>query len=183
MWWIWCNKDSPLFGKEKMATFERCMIAEKETHNEGKTPYYQLLDNREVIEKILMEFGLEGEHTHIINGHVPVKRGQSPTKCGGKLLVIDGGFSKAYQGTTGIAGYTLIYNSWGMRLVAHEPFTSKEDAVLTGRDIHSDKVAVEKFQSRQTIGDTDIGIKLKTEIEELEQLLAAYRSGELVEKR
>ena len=99
------------------------------------------------------------------------------------LLVIDGGFSKAYQGTTGIAGYTLIYNSWGMRLVAHEPFTSKEDAVLTGRDIHSDKVAVEKFQTRQTIGDTDIGIKLKDEIEELEQLLAAYRSGELVEKR
>ena len=183
MWWIWCNKDSPLFGKDKMATFERCMIAEKETHSEGKTPYYQLLDDKDVIEKILREFGLEGEHTHIINGHVPVKRGQSPTKCGGKLLIIDGGFSKAYQGTTGIAGYTLIYNSWGMRLVAHEPFTSKEDAVLTGRDIHSDKVAVEKFQTRQTIGDTDIGIKLKAEIEELEQLLAAYRSGELVEKR
>ncbi len=183
MWWIWCNKDSPLFGKEKMATFERCMIAEKETHHEGKTPYYQLLDDQEVIEKILREFGLGGDQTHIINGHVPVKKGDTPTRCGGKLLIIDGGFSKAYQGKTGIAGYTLIYNSWGMRLVAHEPFTSMEDAVRTGRDIHSDKVAVEKFSSRQTIGDTDIGVRLRAEINELEQLLEAYRSGELVEKR
>ena len=182
LWWIWCNKDSPLFGKEKMATFERCMIAEKETHEEKKTPYYSLLDNEEVVTRILSEFGLEGPHTHIINGHVPVKRGETPTKCGGRVLVIDGGFSRAYQGTTGIAGYTLIFNSWGMRLVAHEPFTSMEDAVASGRDIHSDKVAVEQYPHRLSVGDTDAGQKLREQIVELEQLLYAYRSGDIAEK-
>ena len=181
LWWIWCNKDSPLFGKEKMATFERYMIEDKETQKENKTAYYLLRDNEEVVDRILKEFGLEGPHKHIINGHVPVRRGDSPVRCNGKLLVIDGGFSKAYHGTTGIAGYTLIYNSRGMRLVAHEPFTSMEDAIRRGRDIHSDAVAVESYEVRQCIADTDIGKKLKQDIEELEQLLEAYRSGEIVE--
>ena len=182
LWWIWCNKDSPLFGKAKMATFERIMIAEKETHEEKKTPYYELLDDEKVITGILAEFGLEGPHTHIINGHVPVKRGDTPTRCNGRVLIIDGGFSKAYQGTTGIAGYTLIFNSWGMRLVSHEPFTSMEDAVASGRDIHSDKVAAEQYPFRLTVGATDIGQQLREQIEELEQLLEAYRSGDIVEK-
>ena len=182
LWWIWCNKDSPLFGKAKMATFERIMIAEKETHDEKKTPYYDLLDDEKVITGILAEFGLEGPHTHIINGHVPVKRGDTPTRCNGRVLIIDGGFSKAYQGTTGIAGYTLIFNSWGMRLVSHEPFTTMEDAVESGRDIHSDKVAAEQYPVRLTVGATDIGQQLREQIEELEQLLEAYRSGDIVEK-
>ncbi len=182
LWWIWCNKDSPLFGKTKMATFERYMIAEKETWQEKKTPYYLLLDNEEVIDRILAEFGLHGDHVHIINGHVPVKKGDTPYKCGGKVLIIDGGFSKAYQGTTGIAGYTLIYNSYGIRLVAHKPFTSRDDAVISGTDIHSDKVMDEKFTHRLRIADTDIGAEVRRNIEELEQLLTAYRSGDILEK-
>jgi fructose-1,6-bisphosphatase-3 len=113
---------------------------------------------------------------------VPVKRGDTPTRCNGRVLIIDGGFSKAYQGTTGIAGYTLIFNSWGMRLVSHEPFTSMEDAVASGRDIHSDKVAAEQYPFRLTVGATDIGQQLREQIEELEQLLEAYRSGDIVEK-
>ena len=164
-----------------MATFERYMIEDKETQKESKTPYYLLRDNEEVVDRILMEFGLEGPHKHIINGHVPVRRGDSPVRCNGKLLVIDGGFSKAYHGTTGIAGYTLIYNSRGMRLVAHGPCTSVEDAIRRGRDIASGAVAVESYEVRQCIADTDIGKKLKRDIGELEQLLEAYRSGEIVE--
>ncbi|MCR5294815.1 MAG: fructose-1,6-bisphosphatase [Lachnospiraceae bacterium] len=183
LWWIWCNKDSPLFGKDKMATFERYFIDDPKTHEEKKTPYYNLLDDEEVINRILAEFGLHGNHTHIINGHVPVKRGQTPTHCGGRVLVIDGGFSKAYQGTTGIAGYTLIYNSWGMRLVAHKPFTSMEDAVESGTDIHSDNVMVESFSKRLCVGDTDAGNQLRESIRELETLLAAYRSGDIVERQ
>lgn len=182
LWWIWCNKDSPLFGKDKMATFERIMLAEKETYEEKKTPYYRLIEEDEVVTRILAEFGLEGEHAHIINGHVPVKRGENPTKCNGRVLVIDGGFSKAYQGTTGIAGYTLVFNSWGMRLIAHEPFTSMEDAVATGVDIHSDYVAAEAYPYRLSVGDTDIGVKIREQIDELEQLLEAYRSGDIAER-
>ena len=182
LWWIWCNKDSPLFGKSKMATFERALIAEKETHEEIKTPYYRFLDDERVVDNILTEFGLHGDHTHIINGHVPVKRGELPTKCNGKVLVIDGGFSRAYQGTTGIAGYTLIFNSRGMRLVAHEPFAGMEEAVASGRDIHSDNVAVEQYPFRLSVGDSDMGQKLREQIDELEQLLEAYRSGDIVEK-
>ncbi len=182
LWWVWSSGNSPLFGKDKMATFERYLIADKKTHEEHKNSYYELLDNREVVDSILKEFGLTGEHCHIINGHVPVKKGQSPMRCGGKVLIIDGGFSKAYQGETGIAGYTLIFNSWGLRLVAHEPFTSTEDAILKGTDIHSDRVMVEQFTTRLTIGDTDSGASLRERIEELEDLLEAYRSGEIVEK-
>ncbi len=182
LWWIWCSKDSPLFGKDKMATFERYFLADETTHTEHKNPYYSLLDREEVVDSILHEFGLSGEHCHIINGHVPVKKGDTPMKCGGKLLIIDGGFSKAYQRETGIAGYTLIFNSWGLRLVAHEPFTSTEDAITRGSDIHSDRVMVEKYTTRLTVGDTDRGADLKERIEELEMLLLAYRNGSIVEK-
>ena len=138
MWYIWLNENSPLFGKDKMATFERYFLAEKETHKEVKNPYYDMLENEEVLDRILREFGLEPEGAHIINGHVPVKSkdGESPLKCGGKLLVIDGGFSRAYQKETGIAGYTLIYNSYGLILAAHDPFESTEAAIEKESDIH-----------------------------------------------
>lgn len=182
LWWIWCHKDSPLFGKDKMATFERYLIADEETHKEKKMPYYEHLDSEETVDMILKEFGLSGEHCHIINGHVPVKRGDSPIHCGGKLLVIDGGFSKAYQGQTGIAGYTLIFNSWGMRLVEHKPFTSTDDAIKYGTDIHSDRVMIERYTTRLLIRDTDQGARLQERIDELHKLLAAYRSGLILEK-
>lgn len=182
LWWIWCNKDSPLFGKVKMATFERYLIGDESTHVEKKTPYYRLIDDVEVIGRIFAEFGLEGEHTHIVNGHVPVKRGETPVHAGGRVLVIDGGFSKAYQSTTGIAGYTLIFNSWGLRLVAHEPFTTMDEAVRRGSDIHSDNVAVELYPRRLVIGDTDDGVQIRQNIEELEELLRAYRRGDLVQR-
>ena len=135
-----------------------------------------------MVEQILREFGLTGEKSHIINGHVPVKKGEKPMRCGGKLLIIDGGFSKAYQGETGIAGYTLTFNSHGLRLVAHEPFTSTEDAIIRGTDIHSDAVMVEKYDRQLTVGDTDNGNKMRTQITELEELLSAYRDGEIVER-
>lgn len=169
--------------RKKMATFERYLIKNEKTHIEIKTPYYSLLNNEKVVDYILEEFGLSGEHTHIINGHVPVKKGQTPTKCRGKVLIIDGSFSKAYQGTTGIAGYTLTFNSWGLRLVAHEPFTSMEDAVISGTDIHSDSVMVEQYPHRLTVGDTDEGEKIRESIKELEWLLEAYRSGEIAQRK
>jgi fructose-1,6-bisphosphatase-3 len=182
LWWIWCSKDSPLFGKDRMATFERYFLEEKSTHEEHKNPYYSLLDREDVVDAILREFGLTGKHCHIINGHVPVKKGETPMRCNGKLLIIDGGFSKAYQGTTGIAGYTLIFNSWGLRLVAHEPFSSREEAIQKGYDIHSDRVMVEQYTTRLTVGDTDNGKKMNERIRELEELLAAFRNGVIVEK-
>lgn len=184
MWYIWLHENSPLFGKAKMATFERYFLADKETHKEGKNPYYQLLEQEEVVDRILDEFGLSAEEGHIINGHVPVKKknGESPVKCGGKVLIIDGGFSKAYQGETGIAGYTLIYNSYGLILAAHEPFESTEAAIQRGSDIHSESVVVQRAIKRKLVGDTDIGKDMKEKIADLEQLLEAYRSGVLVER-
>ena len=141
------------------------------------------MDRPEVLDSIMEEFGLSPEKGRIVNGHVPVKKGESPIHCCGRLLVIDGGFSKAYQGETGIAGYTLIYNSWGLRLVAHEPFTSTEDAIRQGTDIHSDRVMVQQFTKRLTVGDTDQGKELKERIREIEMLLQAYRSGMIVENK
>lgn len=184
MWYIWQGQDSPLFGKDKMATFERYFLKEKETHAEKKNPYYRYLEDPRVVTGILKEFGLEGEESHIINGHVPVrlKDGESPVKCGGKVLVIDGGFSKAYQKETGIAGYTLIYNSYGLILAAHEPFESTESAIEKETDIHSDSIVVKKTLQRKKVGDTDIGTELKEQIRDLEELLSAYRSGCLTEK-
>lgn len=184
IWYIWAGPNSPVFGKDKMATFERYFLDDKETHKETKNAYYRLLDNEEVINKILREFGLSGEHSHIVNGHVPVelKKGESPVKCGGKLLIIDGGFSKAYQDKTGIAGYTLVANSYGMRLVAHEPFESTEAAILHESDIFSDSMIIETRAARQKISDTDIGAELRESIHQLEELLQAYRDGIINEK-
>ena len=184
MWYIWLHENSPLFGKDKMATFERYFLAEKETHREKKNPYYTLLENEEVVDMIMKEFGLETKGAHIVNGHVPVKSkdGESPIKCGGKLLVIDGGFSRAYQKETGIAGYTLIYNSYGLILAAHDPFESTEAAIENESDIHSVTRMVQWIPERTSVGDTDIGRELKEKISDLEKLLEAYYSGEIVEK-
>lgn len=184
MWYIWLHENSPLFGKTKMATFERYFLAEKETHREKKNPYYTLIEDEEVANRILEEFGLSPEDGHIINGHVPVKtkNGESPVKCGGKVLVIDGGFSRAYQKETGIAGYTLIYNSYGLILAAHKPFESTESAIENESDIHSDSVIIQRSTDRELVGDTDSGRKLKADIADLEYLLEAYRSGRIIEK-
>lgn len=184
LWYIWGNPNSPVFGKEKMATFERYLIADKASHVEKKNKYYELLDDETTINKIMKEFGLDVRYSHIINGHVPVeqKNGETPIKCGGKLMIIDGGFSKAYQGKTGIAGYTLVYNSHGMRLVAHEPFESTEAAIQKETDIYSDSVIVETASFRLRVADTDTGYEIRESISQLEELLKAYREGVLVER-
>ena len=185
MWYIWAAPNSPLFGKSKMSTFERYFIEDPSTHEEKKNAYYRLWENEEVVDNMLREFGLDPEKGHIINGHVPVHQseGESPVKCDGKVIVIDGGFSKPYQKVTGIAGYTLIYNSYGLNLTAHEPFTSKADAVARETDIVSNRVAVSYMSRRQLVGDTDTGHALKERIQELIQLLDAYRTGIIKEKK
>ncbi len=183
LWFIWENANSPVFGKSKMTTFERYFIEDKATHKEPKNPYYKLLDREDIVNRILAEFGLPIEGSHIINGHIPVesKKGESPVKCNGKLLIIDGGFSKAYQPKTGIAGYTLIYNSYGLLLAAHEPFESVEKAVKDESDIHSHTVLVQQVLKRKRVADTDVGRELRESIRELEELLNAYREGLIVE--
>ena len=184
IWYIWAGPNSPVFGKDKMTTFERYFIEDKEAHKETKNAYYSLLDREDILNKILDEFELDTRKSHIVNGHVPVelKKGESPIKCDGKLLIIDGGFSKAYQSKTGIAGYTLVANSHGMRLVAHEPFESMEAAVLHESDIFSDSTVIEVAPVRIRVSDTDIGRELKDQIKQLELLLQAYRDGIIVEK-
>ncbi|MEG1793650.1 MAG: fructose-1,6-bisphosphatase [Rikenellaceae bacterium] len=179
MWYMWCGPDSPLFDKSKMATFERYFIADKETHKEKKGEYYTIIDTGDLCGKVLEEFGLDPVSSHIINGHVPVKckKGERPIKAGGRRLVIDGGFSKAYRGETGIAGYTLIYNSFGLQMVQHEPFESTEKAIEEGRDIISIKFVVEEVKRRLTVRDTDIGQELVKQVDDLKQLLLAYRMG------
>ena len=167
-----------------MATFERYFLADKETHREKKNPYYSLLEEEDTARGILREFGLSEEDGHIINGHVPVKskNGENPVKCNGKVLVIDGGFSKAYQKETGIAGYTLIYNSYGLILAAHEPFESTEAAIEKESDIHSESIIIKRVSNRKLVGDTDIGCRLRAKIVDLEMLLEAYHTGRIVEK-
>ncbi len=184
MWYIWSNENSPVYGKEKMATFERYFIDDKQIQQEKKDHYYYLIENPEVVDRIMTEFGLDPSEGHIINGHMPVqlKRGESPIKCGGRVLIIDGGFSKAYQTKTGIAGYTLIYNSRGMRLVSHEPFTSTKDVIVNETDIHSSTQLIEKNQNRILVDDTDNGKEIRDRIEDLESLLHAYRTG-LIQER
>lgn len=184
MWYIWTGKGSPVFGKEKMATFEGYFVADEAAQIEQKNSYYQLLEKEETINSILQEFGLDTRDAHIINGHVPVEQihGESPIKCGGKLLVIDGGFSKAYQKKTGIAGYTLVCNSRGLRLVAHEPFESAKAAIINESDIFSDSIEVETFRRRKLVADTDIGREIQENIYYLEELLEAYRDGNLMEE-
>lgn len=178
-WYLWCGPDSPLFDKSKMSTFERYFVADKETHNEKKGWYYTLRDNPDVCDHIMDEFGVKGQHRHIINGHVPVRvgKGENPIKAGGKLMVIDGGFAKAYHDTTGIAGYTLVYHSRGFQLVQHEPFSSTEEAILNGTDIRSTTQIVELTGHRAMVADTDIGYELREQIVDLEKLLFAYRRG------
>lgn len=185
MWYLWCGAQSPLFGKTKMATFERYFIEDKKTHKEEKNAYFRLNDQEESLVKILEEFGLDHSKSHLINGHVPVKvaKGESPIKANGKLLVIDGGMSKAYQKVTGISGYTLIYNSYGLILVAHETFESAATAIQEESDILSNITYLEQNPKRKTVADTDIGKNLRGQINDLELLLVAYRKGLVKEKR
>lgn len=183
LWWLWAGRNSPIFGRDRMTTFERRFIADESTWVEAKNAYYTLYNDPAVCEGILQEFGLEGEHCHIINGHVPVKskKGESPVKGGGKLIVIDGGFCKAYQKTTGIAGYTLIYNSACFRLVAHQPFVGRAGAIRKNWDIASTSQIFERLDSRSTIHDTDNGRRMQEQVDDLLDLLRAYRSGAIVE--
>ncbi|MBR4014985.1 MAG: fructose-1,6-bisphosphatase [Anaerotignum sp.] len=185
IWYMWCGEDSPLFGKKKMTTFERYFIDDKATHKEVSNPYYSLRNEEEICKRVLSAFGLNPETSHIINGHVPVKvsKGESPIKANGRLFVIDGGFAKAYQKVTGIAGYTLIYNSHGMVLVSHEPFVSTEIAIAEEKDILSSTVALQYTQDRIRVRDTDIGKKLQESINELEKLLYAYQNGIIKEQQ
>lgn len=184
-WYLWNGPRSPLFGKNKMATFERYFIEDKAAHVEKKNCYFNLSNDEKVCNMIFQEFGLNPKVSHIINGHVPVKikKGESPIKANGKLLVIDGGFSRAYQALTGIAGYTLIYNSYGLLLVSHEPFESTQKAIEEEKDILSTTVILEQEVERKRVGDTDIGEELKLQIKDLEMLLDAYRKGLIKEQR
>ena len=183
LWYLWCGEDSPLFGKSKMTTFERYFIEEKETHKEPKNPYYYYRDNEEIMDMILKEFGVTSKIGKIINGHVPVKAttGENPIKANGKLIAIDGGFSEAYQGTTGIAGYTLISNSYGLLLATHEPIKSIEDVIERDFDITSKTEFALEYSSRRRVSNTDLGEKIKGRIEDLSDLLYAYNSGQLKE--
>ena len=182
--YLWCGKDSPLFDKSKMATFERYFLKDKSLHKEEKGNYFQLRDNETVCDRILDAFGVTGQNRHIINGHVPVhaSKGENPIKANGKLMVIDGGFSEAYHSETGIAGYTLVYHSRGFQLVQHEPFTSPQDAIQRGIDIKSTTQLVELSTHRMLVADTDKGEELRQQIEDLRQLLYAYRLGILKER-
>ncbi|MBQ2787799.1 MAG: fructose-1,6-bisphosphatase [Bacteroidaceae bacterium] len=183
-WYLWCGPESPLFGKQKMATFERYLLTDKEVQKEPKGWYYILRDNPQICDRILDEFGVKGEHRHIINGHVPVRvgKGETPIKADGRLMVIDGGFSRVYHNRTGIAGYTLVYHSKGFELVQHEPFTSTEEAILNGTDIHGTTQIVEMMGRREMVRDTDIGRGIMIKISDLERLLAAYRKGIIKER-
>jgi fructose-1,6-bisphosphatase-3 len=173
VWYLWTGENSSLFGKKEMTTFERYFIENKETHIEQKNPYYQLREREETCRKILSEFDLDPDEGHIINGHTPVEEinGENPIKANGKMIVIDGGFSKAYQSKTGIAGYTLLYNSYGMQLVAHQRFTSKEDVLLKGTDVLSVKRLVDRELRRKKVLETNVGKKLLEQIAVLNDLL------------
>ena len=181
--YLWCGKDSPLFDKSKMSTFERYFVSDKTAHKEEKGHYFRLRDNEDVIDSIMDAFGLTGNNRHIINGHVPVHvaNGENPIKANGKLMVIDGGFSEAYHNETGIAGYTLVYHSRGFQLVQHEPFTSAKDAILRGTDIKSTTQIIEMANRRMLVADTDKGTELRQQIEDLKKLLYAYRHGYIKE--
>ena len=183
MWYLWCGRNSPFSGRE-FHTFERAMVADKSTWAEPRNPYFDLWENEAAVKLILTEFGLDPESGHIINGHTPVKakKGESPVKAGGRLFIIDGGFCKAYQPTTGIAGYTLIYNSHGIRLKSHRPFEGVARVIGENADMESDSVVVESFPRRRYVSDTDEGAVIGRRIEALERLLALYRSGEMQQR-
>ncbi|KHF41646.1 fructose-1,6-bisphosphatase [Halalkalibacter okhensis] len=173
VWYLWSGEYSSLFGKREMTTFERYFIKDKKTHKERKNPYYHLRENEEICRKILAEFELNPDQGHIINGHTPVKEidGENPIKANGRMIVIDGGFSKAYQSTTGIAGYTLLYNSFGMQLVAHKHFNSKEDVLINGTDVLSVKRLVDKELERKKVLETNVGEEILQEVSILNSLL------------
>ncbi|MDO4573256.1 MAG: fructose-bisphosphatase class III, partial [Clostridia bacterium] len=184
LWYLWCGPHSPLFGKDQMTTFERYFIADKAAHTEHKSTYFRLAEEGWFADRLLQEFGLDPARAHIINGHVPVKirKGESPVKADGKLIVIDGGMSKAYQTETGIAGYTLIYSSNELALSCHDPFVTVEEAVKNEVDIHSTQTVVRQFERRMLVADTDRGAELKAQIRDLQRLLSAYRSGRIKER-
>lgn len=179
MWYLWCGADSPLYGKKKMATFERYFLNDNEAQYEESNMYYKLRDDKKTCVRILEEFGLDPEKSHIINGHVPVKvgKGESPVKAGGKLFVIDGGMSKPYQKVTGIAGYTLIYDSYNLILAEHAPFESRRNAIQEEEDIVSIRNMIERSTDRIMVGDTDSGAHIKSQIQDLNRLLEAYQKG------
>ena len=184
VWYLWCGKNSPLFGKDIMRTFERYFIDDKKIHKENKNPYYMFINKKEKCEMILREFGLNPESSHIINGHVPVKvkEGESPVKADGKLFMIDGGFSKAYRKTTGIAGYTLVYNSYGIKIISLAPFESQEKAIKEGADILSSTVVFDEIREITKVKDTDIGKELQKQIDDLKKLLISYKTGLIKQK-
>ncbi|MBQ4100001.1 MAG: fructose-1,6-bisphosphatase [Oscillospiraceae bacterium] len=184
MWFLWAGKNSPVFARVKMATFERHLIDNKKIHEEPKNPFYKLTEQKEICDKIFAEFGLDANKAHIINGHIPVKSksGESPIKANGKRIVIDGGFCKAYQKETGIAGYTLLSNSYELKLSSHHAFTSVEDAIENNTDIMSDTVVVETVKERILVSDTDVGKMLKGQRDDLLKLLMAYRDGIIAEQ-
>ncbi|MBQ5438701.1 MAG: fructose-1,6-bisphosphatase, partial [Bacteroidales bacterium] len=185
IWYLWCGPVAPTFDKDRMATFERYFVADKEPQKETNGAYKELKNRADICEKILREFGVtDMRHAHIINGHIPVKtiKGESPIRADGKLLMIDGGYSKAYQPETGIAGYTLIYNSQSLKLVQHAPFSTREMAVKYGLDILSETKVLEFEESRRYVRDTDQGAELKEQIDDLYQLLDAYRNGSIRSK-
>ena len=184
LWYLWCGAKSPIFGRSAMTTFERLYIEDKTTHSEVKDPYYSLYNDPRIVEKILLEFGLQGEGCHIINGHVPVRaiEGENPVKGGGRLIVIDGGFCNAYHKKTGIAGYTLVFNSRGLTLRTHEPFPGAEKAIREDDDIHSVSRYVYSAPHRILVRDTDEGKRKQDMIQDLLQLVRAYQSGVVREK-
>lgn len=183
LWFLWCGRNSPLFGRDRMTTFERRLIKDESAWTEEKNAYYKHYNDPAVCAALLRDFGLEGPHCHIINGHIPVKskKGESPVKAGGRLIVIDGGFCRAYQPTTGIAGYTLIYNSNNLRIVSHEPFDGRENALRENRDIASTTQIIERMESRMEIGQSDIGAELRRQVNDLKALLKAYKMGAVKE--
>ena len=183
MWFLWLSPESPFFGKDKMATFESYFVKDAKAHKENKNPYYTLSEDEKYCNKILKEFGLEDEDSRIVNGHIPVKvkDGESPIKANGKLLIIDGGFAKSFREKTGNAGYVLTYNSNGLLLSQTKPFESVSKAIIEEKDIISEIIVKKNGVVRKTVGDTDIGTKLKGEIEDLMELLNAYKNGEIKE--
>ena len=183
LWWLWAGRNSPIFGRDRMTTFERRLIKDESAWTEPKNSYYTLYQDSKICDMLLKEFGLEGPHCHIINGHIPVKakKGESPIKGDGKLIVIDGGFCKAYQPTSGIAGYTLIFNSYNIRIVSHQPFPGRNEALFNNYDIANSSMIFERMDSRMKISETDNGRILQAQEDDLRRLLLAYRTGAVTE--
>jgi fructose-1,6-bisphosphatase-3 len=181
LWFLWCGRNSPLFGRQHITTFERALLDEKETWKEKQNAYYRLYDDEAFIRTIFEDFGLDKPWSRIINGHVPVRasKGEDPRKAGGRLIVIDGGFSKAYHGRTGIAGYTMFFSSHGIRIAAHEPFTSRAEAIAGNLDIRSQSMIIDNLPRRLLVADTDEGVDVARRMEDLEALITAYRDGRI----